>query len=238
MFVSGAVRRAGPVARRLRSFSSTTSLPEKAGEAASSAGEAVKGTISHARTQMRTVWEMYSDALTHSPVLTNAVTSGVLCAGGDALAQHFEYRLGIMSPDKEAYNWPRTARMALWGTAIGGPILGLWYRTLHAAAEAVSISYAPIVSGRFSWLAERASVLAWVTPQLKPEVTPLISPVKILLGKVVVDTMVFQAPYLNLYFAVTAGLEGLSAPEIVEKTRAPAPGFESGSNARALSLSL
>ena len=220
MLVSGALRRAGPVARRLRSFtttSTTTSLPEKAGEAASSAGEAVKGTISHARTQMRTVWETYSDALTHNPILTNAVTSGVLCAGGDALAQHFEYRLGIMSPEKEAYNWPRTARMALWGMAIGGPILAMWYRTLAAGAEAVSISYAPVVSGRFAWLAERASALPFVPSQ--PEAT-LISPMKILMGKVVVDTMVFQAPYLNLYFAVTGGLDGLSAPEIIEKTRA------------------
>ena len=71
-----------------------------------------------------------------------------------------------MSPDKDGYNWPRTLRMGFWGFAICGPVLGLWYRTLHASAEVMMssrISYAPVVSGRMAWLLERAPALQWVT---------------------------------------------------------------------------
>ena len=86
--------------------------------------------------------------------------------------------MGIQSPEKDTFNWSRTGRMALWGTAIGGPILGLWYRSLHAGAEALSVSYAPIVSGRLAWLAERTRVFEWVTALHKPEVVA-ISPLKV-----------------------------------------------------------
>ena len=64
---------------------------------------------------MRAVDAECATALIEYPIRTNAATSGLLCAGGDALAQFFEYSLGVMSPEKERYNWPRTARMALCG---------------------------------------------------------------------------------------------------------------------------
>ena len=200
-----------------RSFSSlpenVTSLPEKAGEAASTAGEAVKEKV-------LSLWEMYSEALAEYPIRTVSATSGVLCSAGDALAQYFEYRLDIMSPDKESYNWHRTLRMGFWGTLIGGPVLAVWYRGLHAAAEAATVTYEPLVSGRLAWLAERTRVLGWVTDLHKPTEVITASPMKVLMGKVAVDTMLFQAPFLNLYFAVMGALEGLSLSEILEKTRA------------------
>jgi len=43
---------------------------------------------------------------------------------------------------------------------------------------------------------------------------------QLLLGKVAFDTMIFQAPFLNLYFAITGALEGLTFSQILEKTRA------------------
>jgi len=205
-----------------RSFSSkdVASIPEKVGETVSEAGEAVKETISQARSNVQRMWDAYAGALTDYPIRANGITSGVLCGGGDALAQYFEWRLGISSPDKQAYNWPRTARMTLWGTAIGGPVLALWYRGLHSTAEGLSISYAPLVSGRFASLAGQSKLFDWVTSlHRQVEVVPL-SPMKVLMGKVVVDSMLFQAPYLNLYFGVISFLEGLSPSEILEKTRA------------------
>ena len=64
-------------------------------------------------------------------------------------------------------------RRVLWGTLIGGPVLALWYRSLHAGAEALSVSYAPIVSGRLAWLAERTPALTWLTNLHTPEVVPM-----------------------------------------------------------------
>jgi len=209
------------VAPRPRRFTSAAnSIAEKAGEASSTAGEAVKETLTSAKSRLHSVWDMYSTALTDYPIRTNAATSGLLCGGGDTLAQFFEYRLGIMSPEKDRYNWPRTARMALWGTAIGGPVLAVWYRALHTTAEALSVAYAPVVVGRLAWLAERTPALQWLSNLHVEKAVPVASPAKVLFGKVAVDTMLFQAPFLNLYFAVMGALEGLSVSEILEKTRA------------------
>jgi len=112
----------------------------------------------------------------------------------------------------------RTARMAAWGL-VSGPVLTVWYRTLHATSEGLRISYAPIVSGRMEWLLERAPGLRWVTALHKVEATP-VSPVKMLVGKVLVDSLLFQATFLNAYFVFMGVLEGLSPSEILEKTRA------------------
>lgn len=113
----------------------------------------------------------------------------------------------------------RTVRMAAWGTLIGGPILAVWYRSLHTAMESLSVSYAPVVGTRLAWLAERTPAMSWVADLHKPEVVK-VSAGRMLLGKVVLDTTLFQAPFLNLYFGVMGALEGLSASEIYEKTKA------------------
>ena len=168
---------------------------------------------------VRSLWESFTELLIEHPIKTNAVASGVLCSLGDALAQAFEWRLGVTSPEKESYNFMRTARMALWGTILGGPVLALWYRTLHTLGEAISVSYAPVVGGRLAWLAERTPAMSWLA-DLHVEKSVAVAPAKVLMGKVVLDTMLFQAPFLNLYFAVMGALEGLSPYEIIEKTKA------------------
>jgi hypothetical protein len=74
--------------------------------------------------------------------------------------------------------------------------------------------------GRLAWLAERTPALQWLSNLHVEKAVPVASPAKVLFGKVAVDTMLFQAPFLNLYFAVMGALEGLSVSEILEKTRA------------------
>ena len=85
----------------------------------------------------------------------------------------------------------RTIRMAAWGTLIGGPILAVWYRSLHTAMESLSVSYAPVVGTRLAWLAERTPAMSWVADLHKPEVVK-VSAGRMLLGKVVLDTTLFQ----------------------------------------------
>jgi len=158
--------------------------------------------------------------LSDYPVRTNAAVAGTLCTIGDIVAQFTEWKLGIMSPDKSDYNYMRTIRMAFWGSTICGPLLCLWYRGLHAAAEGLQVSYAPIVSGRFASLLERAPALQWITELQKPTAVAQMTSTQVLLGKVAIDTMIFQAPFLNLYFSFMGMLEGLTLQQIYEKTRA------------------
>ena len=61
--------------------------------------------------------------------------------------------------------------------------------------------------------------MQWITELQKPTVAPMTT-TQLLLGKVAIDTMIFQAPFLNLYFSIMGMLEGLSLQQIYEKTRA------------------
>ena len=175
--------------------------------------------IETTRTYAQDSAEWFVQCLSEYPMRTNAAVAGCLCTVGDFVAQYTEYKLEIMSPDKTEYNWRRTARMAFWGSAICGPLLCLWYRGLHAAAEGLRVSYAPVVSGRIASLLERTPAMQWITDLQKPTVVPITN-TQLLLGKVAIDTMIFQAPFLNLYFSVMGVLEGLTLGQIYEKTRA------------------
>eukprot|EP00742_Colponemidia_sp_Colp-10_P005479 GILJ01005854.1.p1 GENE.GILJ01005854.1~~GILJ01005854.1.p1 ORF type:complete len:183 (-),score=11.13 GILJ01005854.1:269-817(-) len=65
---------------------------------------------------------MYSRLLTSHPLLTKSVTSGVLFAVGDVMAQGIE--------KQPRWNWRRTYRLGLIGGAFAGPSLHMWYGTL------------------------------------------------------------------------------------------------------------
>ena len=80
--------------------------------------------------------------------------------------------------------------------------------------EALSVSYKPVISWLPGWYRE----------------LPGASPAKLLATKVVADSLLFQAPFLTLYFGVMGALEGLSPRRIYEKTK------ESFHQAWALSL--
>ena len=78
----------------------------------------------------------YTTELLERPIKTNAVTQAVLCGLGDGIAQACEYKLDVMSPGKERYNYLRTARMAAYGFLVAGPIYSVWYRILDRAGYA------------------------------------------------------------------------------------------------------
>ena len=72
----------------------------------------------------------------------------------DRLADVVVWRESVSSPEKVEYFFMRTARMAAWGFMIG-PVISVWYRTLHIGTEAMQVSYAPVVRGRIAGLLER-----------------------------------------------------------------------------------
>ena len=153
----------------------------------------------------------YAALVAAYPLRVNAAVSGALCAIGDVLAQCIEIRLGV-APD-DAYDAPRTARMLTYGVAICGPLLYGWYSTLHLLSEAVRVSHVPLVGSRVG------ALLPWLG-SLQQEVSGGLSPVRLLIAKVVADGLFFQAPFLNLYFMTMGALEGRGPYEIYEKTKA------------------
>ena len=155
------------------------------------------------------------------PVRANAAISGVLCALGDALAQLVEWRLRITSPDKEGFNWSRTIRMATFGLA-AGPILSGWYRTLALMDTALKVNYAPLVGGWLRRALNRdGSLPSTLFPFLTLHIarTSEVSRGQVLAAKVVADNLLFQAPFLNLYFLMMGALEGLHPVDILAKTK-------------------
>lgn len=159
--------------------------------------------------------------LTEYPVRANAAISGVLCAVGDTLAQLVEWRLRITSPDKESFNWSRTIRMATFGLA-AGPILSGWYRTLALMDTALKVNYAPLVGGWLRRALNRdGSLPSTLFPFLTLHIarTSEVSRGQVLAAKVVADNLLFQAPFLNLYFVMMGALEGLHPVHILAKTK-------------------
>ena len=140
---------------------------------------------------------------------------------GDGMAQLVEWRLRITSPDKESFNWPRTIRMATFGL-VAGPILSGWYRTLALMDTALKVNYAPLVGGWLRRALNRdGSLPSTLFPFLTLHIarTSEVSRGQVLAAKVVADNLLFQAPFLNLYFLMMGALEGLHPADILAKTK-------------------
>nr|XP_023908606.1 protein sym-1-like [Quercus suber] len=60
------------------------------------------------------------------PILTGSVTSAVLFATGDTMAQQLVERKGVSNQD-----WGRAGRMALYGGAVFGPAATMWFGFLQ-----------------------------------------------------------------------------------------------------------
>eukprot|EP01013_Petalomonas_cantuscygni_P002514 TRINITY_DN12593_c0_g1_i1.p1 TRINITY_DN12593_c0_g1~~TRINITY_DN12593_c0_g1_i1.p1 ORF type:complete len:222 (+),score=32.32 TRINITY_DN12593_c0_g1_i1:140-805(+) len=70
----------------------------------------------------------YDNALVHHPLVTKAVTMGVLVGAGDAIAQYIETDR-LRSPTKK-FDPVRTARMSSIGLFGTGPLLHFWFLVL------------------------------------------------------------------------------------------------------------
>ncbi|KAI9703457.1 MAG: Protein required for ethanol metabolism [Bogoriella megaspora] len=68
----------------------------------------------------------YQASLAKRPVFTQAVTSAILFATGDTLAQH-----AVEGRKADDHDYARTGRMALYGGAVFGPGATLWFSFLQ-----------------------------------------------------------------------------------------------------------
>ncbi|AFR92837.2 protein SYM1 [Cryptococcus neoformans C23] len=67
----------------------------------------------------------YAAFLTRRPVLGNMISSAVLFATGDVIAQQLIEKKGA------DHDLPRTARIVTWGGLLFAPTVNLWFRTLE-----------------------------------------------------------------------------------------------------------
>lgn len=68
----------------------------------------------------------YQMKLARRPLLTQSVTTAVLFATGDAMAQQAVERVGV-----DKHDYARTGRMALYGGAVFGPAATTWFKFLQ-----------------------------------------------------------------------------------------------------------
>lgn len=78
--------------------------------------------------------------LARRPILTQACMSGVLFGLGDVCAQQLVERRGI-----KGYEWQRTARLALYGTLIAGPVVAHWYRWMDRNIRHTNVGLQTII---------------------------------------------------------------------------------------------
>nr|POE77782.1 protein sym-1 [Quercus suber] len=76
--------------------------------------------------QLRAMMLRYQAKAASRPILTGSVTSAVLFATGDTMAQQLVERKGINNQD-----WGRAGRMALYGGAVFGPAATMWFGFLQ-----------------------------------------------------------------------------------------------------------
>ncbi|KAF2112167.1 hypothetical protein BDV96DRAFT_498396, partial [Lophiotrema nucula] len=99
----------------------------------------------------------YQAKLKSAPLLTQSLTTAVLFATGDVMAQQGVEKVGLNS-----HNYARTGRMALYGGAVFGPAATTWYgflqrrinlsstnRTIVARVAADQFVFAPVNLGFF-----------------------------------------------------------------------------------------
>lgn len=81
-------------------------------------------------------YKHYNDLLERSPLSTKSVTSGVMYAGGDAIAQYVEHRKtneNRDSKDKASFiiNKKRLVAFFIYGTCVAGPVFHYWFNYLN-----------------------------------------------------------------------------------------------------------
>ncbi|XP_064381867.1 protein Mpv17-like [Halichondria panicea] len=71
------------------------------------------------------IWKGYVSILDSRPLLTQAITTGVVCGLGDVIAQSC-----VEGRRWKQYSLQRTAKMAAIGLCFTGPVLRTWFLTL------------------------------------------------------------------------------------------------------------
>lgn len=76
---------------------------------------------------MAFIFRMYAQKLASNPLLVTSISSCVCYGAGDQLAQYIE----LKTHKREKIDPHRTANMALFGLAIGGPLYHMWFKKVH-----------------------------------------------------------------------------------------------------------
>ncbi|KAF1810605.1 hypothetical protein P152DRAFT_90383 [Eremomyces bilateralis CBS 781.70] len=150
------------------------------------------------------VLRWYQAKLAARPILTQSITTAVLFAAGDTLAQQAVEKRGLNKHD-----FSRTGRMAGYGGAVFGPAATFWYRLLSRVNLQRPALVPPQPTG--------------TRPPTDPISIPLPPPAPArhfptILARVALDQAVFAPTNMAVFLSSMAYLEGGSAREKLRKT--------------------
>jgi len=145
----------------------------------------------------------YARALNKSYYATHSVTAGTLYMTGDILAQRLEKMLHVESVGKTEYNYPRTARMFIFGSVVAGPVMGIWYPLLHRMTAIFRYEYVAMQSSSgASWLASMGSMYQ------RQNLISFSDKNKEVVSKAIIDQILFMPAWLHTYLMCAGLLEG------------------------------
>jgi len=145
----------------------------------------------------------YASALNKSYYATHSVTVGTLYLTGDILAQRLERMLNVQSVGKTEYNYPRTARMFIFGFVVAGPVMGTWYPLLHRMTSIFRYEYVAMQSSSgASWLSAMGKVYQ------RQSLISFTDKNKEVVSKTIIDQILFMGPWLHTYLMCAGLLEG------------------------------
>ena len=84
-------------------------------------------------TKSTSPFERYNELLTAYPLATKSITSGVICASGDAACQ-------LIQKNDDGFDVARTSRFAFLGSFLLAPVLSFWYGKLGLLIPGTSIA--------------------------------------------------------------------------------------------------
>lgn len=159
------------------------------------------------------IW--YNDVLIKYPLLTKCVTSGVMYASGDVLAQYTENYTkqsqdGKCKEEPFRLNKKRTALFFVFGTIISGPSYHYWFNYLNEL---------PALMWRYKQTKHRGKILRayaylkshGIEVKLDPSKLPNAAPLDKWKGKaakIAADQLIFSSVYTLVFFLSIGIMEG------------------------------
>lgn len=157
----------------------------------------------------------YNELLERNPLVTKSVTSGVMYAAGDAIAQYGEHwHANKEKPENERskfhMNWQRAGVFLFYGTVIGGPCYHYWFGWLDQL---------PTAMWRLRQNRQRLQILrayavlkrAGIEVKLNPDAIPdaaRFSKYAEKAAKILADQLIFSSLYTLIFFLSVGMMNG------------------------------
>ena len=164
---------------------------------------------------LKSVWSVYNGSLTHNPIKTKSITSGVMYGLGDVfaqLAESYKYKIPLK------LDWKRIGVITFFGTFLSGPLYHYWFAYL----DVLPLRMLSMRKSKDKWEILRAYDI--LKKHNIPVGEPIFSKAKpfhkytIKAAKILADQLIFSSLYTGFFFLVIGTLNGVAG---VQKTNGP-----------------